>query len=146
MKTTIIYESRFGNGKKCVETLSDILKDNGHTVDVYYFKDIDPKKVSESDVYIFSSPIRAFILPLGVRSFLKRFKPTGNSNKFALMTTHITEKPKALDIMEDILKSKGMEKVTNGFSARVLNTEGPLEKSYLQKLQDFSIELMTIIR
>ena len=63
MNINIIYESQFGNGKKVVEELAAILKENGQDVDLFPVAKTKPDELPEADLYIFSSPTRKFMLP-----------------------------------------------------------------------------------
>ena len=38
-----------------------------------------------------------------------------------------------------------MKKVTDGFTVKVLGTEGPLEDGYEKRLEEFAEELLTLI-
>ena len=77
MKINIIYESKFGNGKKMLDELSQLLKDKKQQVELFKFTETDPESLPQADLYLFHSPTRQFMLPLGVRSFVKRFTPPG---------------------------------------------------------------------
>ncbi|MBC8387739.1 MAG: flavodoxin family protein [Actinobacteria bacterium] len=144
MKINITYTSKFGNGKKCVEELKGILEKKGQEVEVFSISETKPNKLPEADIYIFSSPVRMFVLPLKMRGFLKRFKPLKSDSKYALMTTYITQEPMAFAKMDKLLEGKGMKKVTTGFCAKVKEIKGPLEEGYRKKLEDFAEELVKI--
>lgn len=101
MKIDIMYESKFGNGKICVEELASILK-----------------------------------------RFTKKFQPAKEDSKFALMTAYITAKPRAFSIMDNMLNNKGLQRITNGFAAKVKNVKSPRKEGYKEKLKEFAEELM----
>lgn len=56
MKICIIYESKYGNGKKCMEYLQDILTGDSHDVDLFSVREKDPVSMPEAELYIFSAP------------------------------------------------------------------------------------------
>lgn len=141
MKIVISYSSKFGNGKKCVEELKDILEKSDNDVEIFSISQTDPDTLPEADLYIFSSPVRKFMLPRETKVFLKGFKPKKEDAKYALMTTHGLAKPMAFKRMDRILGKKTLDKVTDGFAAKVLGTEGPLEDAYRKKLEDFAEEI-----
>ena len=82
------------------------------------------------------------MLPPSMKSFLKKFKPANDGAKYALMTTYLDPRVKALASMEKILQKKGMVKITDGFKVKALNIEGPLEEGYLGRLKEFSDQLI----
>jgi len=145
MKTLIIYESRFGNGKKLCEKLREILINKGHDAQIFSVIDTDPKELPEADFYIFSAPTRMFMLAPAMKSFLKNFRPAKDGAKYALMTTYLNPQVKALANMEKLLRSKNMVKVTNSFTVKVLGSEGPMEDGYEKSLEEFAEELLTLI-
>ena len=142
MKVLIIYESRFGNGKKLCEKLREILINKGHDAQIFSVTDTYPKDLPEADLYVFSAPTRMFMLAPAMKSFLKNFEPTKDGAKYALMTTYMNPQVKALANMEKLLKPRNMKKVTDGFTVKVLGTEGPLEDGYEKRLEEFAEELL----
>ena len=44
MKALIIYESRFGNGKKLCQQLKEIITSKGHSAETFSVIDTDPKR------------------------------------------------------------------------------------------------------
>lgn len=145
MKTLIIYESRFGNGKKLCENLKEILIRKGHDAQTFSVIDTDPRELPEAGLYVFSAPTRMFMLAPAMKSFLKNFSPAKDGVKYALMTTYINPQVKALANMEKLLRSKNMVKVTDGFTVKVLGTEGPMEDGYEKRLEEFAEGLLAVI-
>jgi flavodoxin len=142
MKVLILYESRFGNGKKLCEQLKELFISKGHDAETFSVIDTGPGKLPEADLYVFSAPTRMFMLAPAMKSFLKNFKPSKEGSKYALMTTYLNPQVKALANMEKLLKPKNMVKVTNGFTVKVLGTEGPMEDGYEKRLEEFAEELL----
>ncbi|UCH88457.1 MAG: flavodoxin family protein [Thermoplasmata archaeon] len=105
MKCAIIYSSRYGNGKKCVDVVNEQLKKKGHQVQVINAQEADPKKIPEADLYIFSGASEAFGIAAGIKGYLKNL-PSMEGKKFALMSTHRMKKAIALNKMDKLLTSK----------------------------------------
>ena len=143
MKIIISYDSKFGNGKKVVEELQEILKEKGQDVEIFSVGDTKPEDLPTADIYIFSSPTRMFMLPPGMKSFIKKFKPANEKSKYALITTYLDPRVRALAAMEKVLQKKGMIKITDGFKVKVTNIEGPLEEGYENRLKEFAVQLIS---
>ena len=141
MKINIIYESKFGNGKKMLDELSQLLKDKKQEVELFNFTETDPQSLPQADLYLFHSPTRQFMLPLGVRSFIKRFTPPAEKAKYALSTTYMDPRTIALKKIDAYLQKKGMVKVTEDLKIKVLELKGPLEE-YGEKIEDFAERLI----
>ncbi len=141
MKINIIYESRFGNGKKMLDELAQLLKDRGQEVELFKFTETDPGSIPEAGLYLFHSPTRQFMLPLGVRSFVRRFTPPAEKTGYALSTTYMDPRTIALKKMDAYLKKKNMVKVTGDLRIESLGLQGPLEE-YGEKIKDFADRLI----
>ncbi len=141
MKINILYESKFGNGKKMLDELSQLLKDKKQEVELFKFTETDPGDLPRADLYLFHTPTRQFMLPLGVRSFVKRFVPPGEKAKYALSTTYMDPRTIALKKVDAYLQKKGMVKVTEDLKIKVLEIKGPLEE-YGDKIEDFAERLI----
>ena len=144
MKVLIVYESKFGNGEKIVRVLADMLAKKGHEIETLHVKEARFKKDFHADLYVFSSPVRMFMLPMAMKSFLKRFKPSQEGAPYALMTTYLDPKASALDKMEAILKTKKMVKKFDSFKAKVKEMEGPLEDGYMNVLEEFAEKIAAL--
>ena len=70
MKIFIAYESKYGNGKKCVEQLQDIISNKGHNVESHSVREIKPTSLPQADLYIFSSPTQIGRPARKMRKFL----------------------------------------------------------------------------
>ena len=141
MKINIIYESKFGNGKKMVEELSDILKAEKNEVKLFMFTDTRPDELPPADLYIFHSPTRQFMLPMGVRGFVKKFSPPSDGTRYALSTTYMDPRTIALKKMDAFLQKKGIVKLTDDLKIKVLDLKGPLE-DYGEKIREFAGKLV----
>ncbi|MEM2870468.1 MAG: hypothetical protein QW379_08660 [Thermoplasmata archaeon] len=111
MKVAIIYHSRYGNGKKCVDCVENLLKSGGHEVLVLRANESNPSQIPPADLYIFSGATEAFTIARPLRTYLKAL-PVLQGKKYALINTHAMMKPRALPKMEKILSGKkGMVKI-----------------------------------
>ncbi len=137
MKVHILYESKFGNGKKCVDYLGNVISEKGHEVKTISIRDIKPKSVPQSDLYIFSSPTHVGNAPGKVKKFLKKMEIPGEGKKYAIMATYMDPKTKTLDTMDGLIQTKGMTKVSDGIKIKVNGMKGPLEEDYKEKLDGF---------
>jgi flavodoxin len=144
MKVLIVFESKFGNGEKLVNELGDILSKKGHEIEIIHVKDTKAKTNFDAELYVFSSPVRMFMLPIAMKTFLKKFKPSKEGTSYALMTTYLDPRASALDKMESILKNKKMNKKSAGFKAKVLEIKGPLEEGYEHLLEEFAEKITEI--
>lgn len=135
MRIVIAYFSKFGNGKKAVNYLKDLLIQKGEIVQVLSIMDMKPKDLPPADFYIFSAPTQVGGVAGKMKRFLKKMSiPEGA--KCGVLMTHASGKP-ALHKMEKILTSKGAVKVVEA-DIKVLNMKGPLEEGYEQKLEEFA--------
>ncbi|HEC76908.1 MAG TPA: hypothetical protein ENI33_06610 [Thermoplasmatales archaeon] len=137
MKVCIAYDSKYGNGKKCVEYLHHILNMRGHSSEIGHIDEMH--LLPEAEIYIFSSPTHMGSATRKMKKFLKNIN--GKEGKeYALITTCIDLKnpgTKTLTKMEYILNKKYMRKVCNGIKIKVNGMKGPLEENYKKKIEDF---------
>jgi flavorubredoxin len=138
MKVQIFYESKFGNGKKCVEYLGNVISAKGHDVVTNSIREVKPNSIRQSDLYIFSSPTRMGNAHGKMKKFLKKMDIPGEGKKYALIATYADPETKALTTMEDLVKAKGLNKATDGIKIKVNGMKGPLEDSYEEKLDEFA--------
>lgn len=141
MKVCIAYESKFGNGKKCVDYLHGIFVKNGHEVETKSVKEIKPNSLPQADLYIFSSPTHVGGPPGKIKKFLKKLDVKQENAKYALIATHMDPNSKILQKMEKILEPKKMTKITEGLQIRVTGMKGPLEEGYEEKIDNFAKEI-----
>jgi flavorubredoxin len=139
----IIYASWFGNGKKVIEELAEILIEKKQDVKLFSIMEKLTDKIPDADLYIFSSPTRKFSLPANVREFITGFIPPKSQASYALMTTYMDPRTIALKKMESILNSKGMLKAAKDFKVKALGLRGSLKNGYTEKLRKFAEEIIT---
>ena len=142
MKINIIYESQFGNGKKLVDDLAEILRSKNQDVKIFPVKNITPDEVPVADLYIFSSPTRKFTLPPEMSNFLENFKPPSKHVQYALLTTYLDPRTIALKKITAKLDQKEMKKAADDFKVRVAGLKGPVKEDYMCRLKIFAEELI----
>lgn len=138
MKVTILYFSRYGNGKKCMEQLKGLLEERGCQTDMNSVADMDPEKLPASDIYVFSTPTEAFGIAAPMKGFLKKIDaPKGT--KYALFDTHALAKPRATPKMEKLLKKKGMTLVAKADTQVAgKGKEVYLQEGYIKQLEQLA--------
>jgi flavodoxin len=140
MKVCIAYESKYGNGKKVVDHMENVLKGKGHEVQVCLARETKPNAMPQADLYIFHSPTH-MMSPVGkVKKLLKKMEIPKDA-KYALTATHQEPSARTVDKMEAFLKSKDLTKATDGLMIRVTGMKGPLEEGWEQKVEAFASEL-----
>jgi flavorubredoxin len=127
MKINILYASWFGNGKKVVEELAEILFKKNQDVRLFSIMEKSNEIIPDADLYIFSSPTRKFSLPANVKDFISGLALPKSQTYYALMTTYMDPRTIALKKMEIILNSKGMFKAAGDFKIKSRGLKGPLE-------------------
>jgi len=142
MKVCIAYESKYGNGKKCVEHLKDIIIKKGHAVDLFSVRDVKPNDLLQADIYMFSAPTQIGSPARKMKKFLKKINITQEGAKYALITTHSSDETEALEKMEKILQPTGMAKITGGLKIKVTGMKGPLEEGYEEKIEAFANDIL----
>jgi len=142
MKILILYESRFGNGKKLSGELAEILNGKAQDAEAISIYDVRPGDLSAADVYVFSSPARMFMLPISMRKFIGGFSPKAEGAKYALITTYMDPKARALKVMGKLIGTKKMAKAADDLKVRVTDIRGPLEEGYREKLEKFADDIL----
>ena len=141
MKYVIVYWSRYGNGKKVVDTLAGKLKNKAEDIQILKTDEADPTAMPEADLYVFSAPTEAFNLQKNMRSFMKKLEGM-DGKKYGIINTHGMDK-NWLPKMEKLLSKKKMVKVA-GVDFKVgkeANTGNGLMPGWETKLDDFSKKL-----
>ena len=141
MKYAIIYWSRYGNGKKIVNQLSDKLKKNGAETQILTTDEADPTSMPEADFYVFSAPTEAFNIQKNMRTFMKRLRGM-EEKKYGIINTHAMEKSR-LDKMTKLLSKKKMVKVA-GVDFQIgknANSGDALKDDWETKLEEFANKL-----
>ena len=109
MKSVIIYWSRYGNGKRIVEYLSEKLKEKKVEAQLFHTDEADPKALPEADVYVFSAPTEAFSIQRNMKSFMKDLEGH-DGKKYGIINTHGMKK-NWLGKMEKLLSKQNMIQV-----------------------------------
>ncbi len=109
MKYVIIYWSRYGNGKKIVERVSDKLKEKKADVQMLTTDEANPSALPAADLYIFSAPAEAFNIQKNMRKCMKHLQGM-DGKKYAIINTHAMKR-NWLSKMEKLLSKKNMIKV-----------------------------------
>ena len=140
MKVNIVYQSKYGNGKVCVDHLTEALKGQGNEVHVFSVLESDPRSLPEADLYVFSCPTHARSIPGKTKKFIKRAPVLGEGTRYTALTTYAS-KTFVLEQMDKLAGKKGWVKATDGLSLVVTSAKGPLEEGYQQKLDDFAARI-----
>ncbi|HUS98741.1 MAG TPA: hypothetical protein VMY59_00280 [Candidatus Thermoplasmatota archaeon] len=109
MKYVLVYWSRYGNGRKLIDSLAVTLKKKGAETQVFITDEANPAAMPNADVYVFSAPAEAFNLQMNMRSFMKRLSGM-DEKKYGIMNTHAMKKNR-LGEMENLLSKKNMVKI-----------------------------------
>jgi len=136
-----VYWSRYGNGKRIVEYLSEKLKAKNAEVQIYKTDEVDPTNLSEADIYVFSAPTEAFNLQKNMRKFIKKLKGM-DGKKYGIINTHGMER-NWLEKMEKLLSKKNMEMVASvDFQVgKEANTGNGLKDDWKEKTDEFAGKL-----
>lgn len=110
MRVVIVYFSRYGNGKKCVDCVEAEMRKKGHEVEVLAANVSDPAKVPQADLYIFSAAAEQFGLNNEMKAYI-RGMPELAGRKYALINTHGLKKPRGLPRMTKFCTEKKMVKL-----------------------------------
>ena len=74
MNISIIYESKYGNGKQAMMYLENILRKKGCSVQLMSVHEVKPHLLPESDLYIFSAPNAFGKIVRSMRKFLEKIE------------------------------------------------------------------------
>ena len=141
MDYTVIYWSRYGNGKKIVDYLEKKLKEKKAKVNVIKTDNADPNSIPEADIYVFSAPTEAFNIQKNMRVFIKKLEGM-DSKKYGIINTHGMNK-NWLGKMEKLLNKKNMEKIASvDFQVgKNANTGNGLMEGWESKVDNFITNL-----
>ena len=144
MKICIAYESKFGNGKKCMEYLQSMLAENGHEVDLFSVREKAPSALPGAELYIFSAPTQVGNVAGKMKKFLKKAVIPQENSRYALITTCMDPpKSKSLETMGEILDQKGIEKAADGLMIKVNGMKGPCDEAYQDQLKAFAKDFIS---
>ena len=142
MKICIAYESKYGNGKGCMEYLQGVMSKKGHDVEMISVREKDPTSLPSADLYIFSSPTQIGGPAGKMKKFLKKLEIFQEDSKYALVATHLNPKANTLKKMEKLLQPKEISKISDGLMIKVTGMKGPLESGYKEKLDTFAEDIL----
>jgi multimeric flavodoxin WrbA len=143
MKVCIAYDSKYGNGKKSMEYLHDVITKKGHKVEMFSIYEIKPTSIPFADLYIFSSPTQMGRPSGNMKRFLKNIQITNEKAKYALVTTCMSPpNTKCLQKMEKLLSLKEISKISDGLMIKVTSMKGPLDSGYEEKLDTFANKVL----
>ncbi len=137
MNISIIYESKYGNGKQAMTYLENSLKKKGNAVQLLSIHEIKPTMLPESDLYVFSAPNAFGKIVRSMRKFLEKVEIKNASARYLLVNTCLnptSSQDKGLEQMEEILHEKNVAKLSEGLKLKVMGMKGPLEPGYEKKL------------
>ena len=137
MNISIIYESKYGNGKKAMTYLENLLSKKGYSVQLLSVHEIKPQSLPESDLYIFSAPNAFGKIVRSMRKFLEKIEIKNSSAQYILVNTCLnpsSSQDKGLEQMEEILRTKNISKLSEGLKLKVMAIKGPLEAGYEKKI------------
>ena len=139
MKVCIAYESKYGNGKKCMEYLQNVISKKGHDVELFSIREKEPTAIPSADLYIFSSPTQIGSPAGKMKKFLKKLQIPQEGAKYALVTTCMSPpNTKCLQKMEKLLSTKEISKISDDLMIKVTGMNGPLDSGYEEKLDTFA--------
>lgn len=142
MKIAVAYESKYGNGKRCMEYLRDELSRDGHEVALFSVREQGPSSLPEAEVYVFSAPTQIGNVAAKMKKFLKKVEFPTEGVKYALVTTCMDpQKTKSITTMEDLLLSKGVTKAADGLIIKVNGMKGPCEKGHEEQLRELAKQI-----
>ncbi len=141
MDYAVIYWSRYGNGRKIVEYLSEKIKDKGSKIKVFKTDEANPSSMPEADFYVFSAPSEAFNLQRNMRVFMKNLEGM-DGKKYGIINTHGMNR-NLLNKMEKLLSKKNMVKVADvDFQVgKDANSGNGLMDGWKSKVDDFVIKI-----
>ncbi len=149
MNISIIYESKYGNGKQAMTYFGNCLKKKGHAVQLMSIHEIKPHMLPESDLYIFSAPNAFGKVVRSMRKFLEKIEIKNPSAHYILVNTCLnpsSSEDKGLEQMEEILREKNTTKLSEGLKLRVMAMKGPLESGYEKKLDDLAKTIQSSLK
>jgi menaquinone-dependent protoporphyrinogen IX oxidase len=74
MNISIIYESKYGNGKEAMTYLETVLRKKEYSVQLMSVHEVNPHSLPESNLYIFSAPNAFGKIVRSMRKFLDKIE------------------------------------------------------------------------
>lgn len=149
MNISIIYESKYGNGKQAMTYLGNLLKNKGYTVQMMSIHEIKPHILPESDLYIFSAPNAFGKIVRSMRKFLEKIEIKNSSAQYIIVNTCLnptSNQDKGLEQMEEILQTKNISRLSDGVKLKVIAIKGPLEVGYEKKLDTLAERIQSSLK
>jgi len=149
MNISIIYESKYGNGKQAMIYLENILRNKGFSVQLLSIHELKPHSPPESDLYIFSAPNAFGKIVRSMRKFLEKIEIKNSNAHFILVNTCLNPtsgQDRGLEQMEEILRNKNISMLSTGLKLKVMSLKGPLEPGYEKKLEEFAQTIQTALK
>jgi menaquinone-dependent protoporphyrinogen IX oxidase len=149
MNISIIYESKYGNGKQAMTYLETILRKKGYSVQRMSIHEIKPHLLPEANLYIFSAPNRMGKIIRSMRKFLEKIEIKNSNIHYILINTCLDPSAsidRGLEQMEEILQEKNISKLSEGLKLKVMAMKGPLEAGYEKKLEELSQTIQTSLK
>jgi len=146
MNISIIYESKYGNGKQAMTYLETILRKKGYSVQLMSIHEIKPHSLPEVNLYIFSAPNRMGKIIRSMRKFLEKIEIKNSNAHYILVNTCLDPSAsidRGLEQMEEILNEKNISKLSEGLKLKVMAMKGPLEVGYEKKLDELAQTIHT---
>lgn len=153
MNIIIIYDSVFGNTKEVAQGIKLALEKEDNEVSLYHVKDINQSQLIVADLIVIGSPTRGFKPTKDVVAFIKSMDKTLlRKSKFGVFDTRMdieTVDNKILtfmakrfgyanDTMTKLIKKQGGEILGQARGFVVEESEGPLRKDELTKIEAFT--------
>jgi len=149
MNISIIYESKYGNGKEAMKYLETVLRKKGFSVQHLSIHEIKPQSLPESDVYIFSAPNSFGKIVRSMMKFLQKIEIKNPNARYILVNTCLNPSStidKGLEQMDEILRTKNISKLSEGLKLKVMAIKGPLETGYEKKLDEFAQTIQSALK
>ena len=149
MNVSIIYESKYGNGKQAMTYLENILSKKGYSVQLMSIHEIKPYSLPESNLFIFNAPNRMGKIIRSMRKFLEKIEIKNTSAHYILINTCLDPSSnidKGLEQMEEILQKKSISKLSEGLKLKVMAMKGPLESGYEKKLDELAQTIQSSLK
>jgi len=149
MNISIIYKSKYGNGKQAMTYFGDYLKKKGDNVQLMPIHEIKPHLLPESDLYIFSAPNAFGKIVRSMRKFLEKIEIKNPNAHYILLNTCLnpsSSQDNGLEQMEEILREKNITKLSEGLKLRVMAMKGSLEPGYEKKLDALAQTIQSVLK
>ena len=147
MKIGLVVYSHTGNTFSVVEKLQKELAAKGHDVNIERLEPVDKDDVNPSahdieykslpdlkqyEGYVFASPVQAFSLCAGMKSFLEKMESLENKKTFCFVTKGLpfnwTGGTRAIKQFKNLLETKNADIVESGIIKWSSNKEKDIEK------------------